>query len=173
LRKVLESTIAGSIRKLPADLIVAAYVFTLDDVTVEPQLARLPKISFVLCVKGDVKLDVKILNLNLKFTLDVAIHVPIDVETYAPVVLKLVPHQVSGDAITIDLNGENLTSEVLEHLQVMKPIVREQIVREVNARISDPNMIAMTTVDVLALVDTMQFPIGGAAATPLQADTSG
>ena len=156
IEAALESTIAGSIRKLPADLIVVDYVFQLDDISVEPVLAHLPQISFVLKVLGDVKLDVSILNLSLKFTMDVTISVRIDVETYEPVMLKLLPHKVRGRDIRIDLNGENLPGEVLENLMVVEPIVRDQIVKEVNARIDDPKILALTTIDVLALVDQLK-----------------
>lgn len=160
IQSALESTIAGSIRKLPADLIVVDYLFQLDDINVEPVLDHLPQISFVLKVLGDIKLDVSIFNLSLKFTMDVTISVRIDVETYAPVTLKLVPHRVRGRDIRIDLNGENLPSEVLESLMVVEPIVRDQIVKEVNARIEDPKILALASIDVLALVN--QIKPGGA-----------
>ena len=80
------------------------------------------------------------------------IQVQIDVETYAPVMLKLVPHPVSGHSIRIDLVGENLPSDVLDKLNLVKPIVRDQIVKEVNARINDPAVQTAANIDVLALV---------------------
>ncbi len=156
IQAALESTIAGSIRKLPADLIVVDYVFNLDDISVDPMLERLPHISFVLKVLGDIKLDVNIFNLSLKFTMDVTISVRIDVETYAPVMLRLIPHKVRGRDIRIDLNGENLPGEVLENLMVVEPIVRDQIVKEVNARIDDPKIQALASIDVLALVNQLK-----------------
>ena len=156
IQSALDSTIAGTMRKLPADLMVVDYLFQLDDITVDPLMDLLPNISFVLKVLGDVKLDVTILNLHLKFTMDVTISVRIDVETYAPVVLKLVPHRVRGRDIRIDINSENLPSNVLDTLMLVEPIVRDQIVKEVNARIEDPAIQEISTIDVLSLVNQLK-----------------
>ncbi len=152
IEALLERTIAGSMRKLPADMTVISYVFKLDDISVDPLLSHLPKIAFILSVRGDLQLDVELFGIDLKFALAVNIQVQIDVETYAPVILKLVPHPVSGHSIRIDLVGENLPSDVLDKLNLVKPIVRDQIVKEVNARINDPAMQAAANIDVLALV---------------------
>ena len=153
IESVLTSTIEGSIRRLPADLIVISYVFKLRDITVDPELSRLPEISFTLSVLGDIRIDAEIFGVDLNFVLDVVIPVRIDVETYAPVTLKLVPHPVTARDIRIDLEGTNMTSEVLESLRLVQPIVRDQIQREVNARLEDPRIREVTTIDVLALVD--------------------
>lgn len=155
IKAVLESTIEGSVRKLPADMLVVSYVFSLKDITVDPLLDRLPEISFILGIHGEIKLDVKLMNVNFKFTLNVIINIQIDVETYAPVVLKLKPIPVTGNSIKIQLMGDNAPGEVMESLKVVRPIVREQIVREVNARIQDPDIQARTTIDVLALVNAI------------------
>ena len=152
IEALLERTIAGSMRKLPADMMVISYVFKLDDISVDPLLSHLPKIAFILSVRGDLQLDVELFGIDLKFALAVNIQVQIDVETYAPVILKLVPHPVSGHSIRIDLVGENLPSDVLDKLNLVKPIVRDQIVKEVNARINDPAIEAAANIDVLALV---------------------
>jgi hypothetical protein len=80
-----------------------------------------------------------------------------DVETYAPVTLRLVPHPVSGHSISIDLVGENLPSDVLDRLKLVKPIVRDQIVKEVNARINDPSIQTAANIDVLALVSQVKM----------------
>lgn len=157
IQSVLETTIAGSFRKLPADLIVVSYVFQMRDINVEPVLRLLPRISFILYVLGDVRLDVEIFGVDLKFTLAVDIQVSIDVETYEPLILKLVPHEVSGRDIRIDLVGENMPSEVLDNLMVVQPIVRDQIVKEVNARINDPELQRLASIDVLTLVDQVKM----------------
>lgn len=152
IEALLESTIAGSMRKLPADMMVISYVFKLVDITVDPLLSHVPKIAFILSVRGDLQLDVELFGIDLKFALAVTIQLQIDVETYAPVMLRLVPHPISGHSIRIDLVGENLPSEVLDKLKLVKPIVRDQIVKEVNARIKDPTLQAAANIDVLALV---------------------
>ena len=152
IEALLEWTIAGSMRKLPADMMVISYVFKLVDISVDPLLNHLPKIAFVLSVRGDLQLDVELFGIDLKFALAVNIQVQIDVETYAPVMLRLVPHPVSGHSIRIDLVGENLPSDVLDKLNLVKPVVRDQIVKEVNARINDPAVQTAANIDVLALV---------------------
>lgn len=152
IEALLERTIAGSMRKLPADMLMISYVFKLGDISVDPLLSHLPKIAFILSVRGDLQLDVELFGIDLKFALAVNIQVQIDVETYAPVILRLVPHPVSGHSIRIDLVGENLPSDVLDKLNLVKPIVRDQIVKEVNARINDPAMQTAANIDVLALV---------------------
>ncbi len=164
IESALESTIAGSIRKLPAGMIVVSYVFELRDITVDPMMERLPDISFLLGVLGDIRLDVEIFGVDLKFTLDVSIQLQIDVETYAPVILKLVPHPVTSKNIRIDVKGANQPSEALDKLMLVQPIVREQIVREVNARIADPKIREMATIDVLALVDKATSKPAGSTA---------
>lgn len=155
IKSALESTIEGSIKRLPADMLVVSYVFSLKDITVDPLLDRLPEISFILGIHGDIKLDVRLMNVNFKFTLHVVINIQIDVETYAPVVLKLKPNHVTSADIQIQLVGDNSPGEVLESLKVVRPIVREQIVREVNERIRDPDIQSRTTIDVLALVNSL------------------
>ena len=82
----------------------------------------------------------------------------LDVE-HALILKHLWGHKNRRD-IRIDLNGENLPSEVLENLMVVEPIVRDQIVKEVNARIEDPQILALANIDVLALVN--QIKPGGA-----------
>lgn len=155
IKSAFESTIAGSVKKLPADMLVVSYVFNLRDITVDPQLDALPRIAFILGIHGEIKLDVKLMNVNFKFSMTVVIRIHIDVATYAPVTLKLLPQKVTGNDIQIQLMGDNAPGEVLDSLQVVRPIVREQIVREVNARIQDPDLQARTTIDVLALVNQM------------------
>lgn len=157
IQALLDSTVEGSIHKLPADLMVISYVFQLRDVAVEPLLGELPHISFVLEVMGDIRLDVDLFGMALRFSLAVKVRVRIDVETYAPVVLCLTPHPVAGGSITIDLVGENVGSDVLDKLMIVQPIVRDQIVKEVNARIDDLNARGLTRIDVLALVQQVRL----------------
>lgn len=157
IQALLDSTVAGSVRKLPADMMVVSYVFQLRDITVDPMLGELPHISFVLSVLGDVRLDVDLFGMPLKFSLAVKIRVRIDVETFAPVVLGLTAHPVTGSSISIDLVGENLGSDVLDKLMIVQPVVRDQIVKEVNARIADLKARGLTRIDVLSLVENVSL----------------
>jgi len=163
IETVLKAMIEGSVSKFPADLLVASYVFQLQDVDVLPITNKLPDVSFVMLIEGDLKLEVKLLNLRLKFTLKVEIRLNIDVRTYAPLNLKLILHPVKDSQIRTEVDGHGLPSEVLEHLRIVGPIVREEIVREeivreVNARIASPELVAATNIDVLQLAATAQLP---------------
>lgn len=172
IEAVLDKTIAGSVNKLPASLMVADYVFRLQDIRADPVMDRLPDIGFDLHVIGEIQLDVMLLGVELKFTLAVDICVHIDVETWAPVVLKLIPQPVTSKNIKLTLEGENLPGEIVENLMVVKPVVRDQIVREVNLRINDPEMQALATIDVLHLVDQVEIGGASAATTPTDATTA-
>ncbi len=165
IETVLKAMIEGSVSKFPADLLVASYVFQLQDVDVLPITNKLPDVSFVMLLVGDLKLEVKLINLRLKFTLKVEIRLNIDVRTYAPLNLKLILHPIKDSQIRTEVDGHGLPSEVLEHLRIVGPIVREEIVREVNARIASPELVAATNIDVLQLAASAQLP-GAVVTTP-------
>lgn len=171
IETVLKALIEGSVKKFPADLLVASYVFQLADVDVHPITNKLPEVSFVLLLNGDLKLEVKLLNLRLKFTLGVEIKLHLDVHTYAPLTLKLILHPVEDSDIRTEVDGHGLPSEVLEHLRIVGPIVRDEIVREVNTRIASPELMAATEIDVLHLAATAQLPtlpsVAAATSAPL------
>ena len=158
IETVLKAMIEGSVRKFPADLLVASYIFQLQDVDVQPIVNKLPDVSFVMLLAGDLGLEVKLLNLKLKFTLKVEIRLHIDVRTYAPLNLKLILHPVKDSQIGTEVDGHGLPSEVLENLRIVGPIVRDEIVREVNARIASPELVADTNIDVLQLAASAQLP---------------
>ena len=168
IETVLKALIEGSVRKFPADLLVASYVFQLQDVDVLPITNRLPDVSFALLLNGDLRLEVKLINLRLKFTLKVEIRLNLDVHTYAPLTVKLILHPISDSQIRTEVDGHGLPSEVLENLRIVGPIVRDEIVREVNARIASPELIAATEIDVLHLAAVAQLPnVAAADAEPL------
>lgn len=151
IETVLKALIEGSVRKFPADLLVASYTFELRDVDVHPVLNQLPDVSFVLELNGDLDLDIRLLNLKLKFSLAVDIRLHLDVRTYAPLTVKLIVRPVEDRDIRTEVDGHGAPSEVLERLRIVGPIVREEIVREVNERIASPEMQAATEIDVLQL----------------------
>lgn len=158
IETVLKALIEGSVKKFPADLLVASYVFQLRDVDVHPVTNKLPDVSFVLVLAGELKLEVKLINLKLKFTLDVEIRLHLDVRTYAPLTLKLILHPVEDSDIRTEVDAHGLPSEVLDSLRIVGPIVRDEIVNEVNARIASPELRAATEIDVLHLAATAQLP---------------
>lgn len=165
---VLRALIEGSVRKFPADLLVASYVFQLQDVDVLPISNRLPDVSFALLINGELRLEVKLLNLRLKFTLKVEIRLHIDVHTYAPLIVKLILHPIKDAQIRTEVDSHNLPSEVLDQLRIVGPIVRDEIVREVNARIASPELAIATEIDVLKLAAAAQLPsVADTGAEPL------
>ncbi|WP_420465374.1 hypothetical protein [Panacagrimonas sp.] len=168
IEEVLKALIEGSVKKFPADLLVASYVFRLQDVDVHPLMNRLPEVSFVMVLSGELKLDVRLLNLRFKFTLNVEIRLDLDVQTYAPLTVKLLLAPVTHAGIRTDIDSHGLPAEVLEQLRIVGPIVRDEIVREVNERLASPELVAATEIDVLALAASAQLPsLAAAAATPL------
>ena len=173
IETVLKALIEGSVKKFPANLLVASYVFQLKDVDVHPVMNRLPDVSFVLMLNGELKLEVKLINLKLKFTLAVEIKLHVDVNTYAPLTVKLVLHPVEDSDIRTEVDGHGLPSEVLENLRIVGPIVRDEIVREVNARIASPELVAATEIDVLQLAATAQLPSMAASVAAPLAQVSG
>lgn len=173
IETVLKAMIEGSVKKFPADLLVASYVFQLQDVDVLPITNKLPDVSFVMLIEGDLKLEVKLINLRLKFTLKVEIRLHLDVRTFAPLNLKLILHPVKDSQIRTEVDGHGLPSEVLEHLRIVGPIVRDEIVREVNARIASPELVAATNIDVLQLAAAAQLPSAAAAPAEPLAQVSG
>lgn len=173
IETVLKALIEGSVRKFPADLLMASYVFQLRDIDVSPILNRLPDVSFVMQLDGDMKLEVKLLNLRLKFSLAVEIKLHLSVETYEPLFLKLFVDPVTDADVRTDIDGHGAPSEVLEKLRLVGPIVRDEIVREVNARIQSPELLAATQIDVLQLAATAQLPSVVVAASDPLAEVAG
>lgn len=158
IESVLKSMIEGSVRKFPADLLVASYAFRLRDVDVAPVASRMPQVSFVMTLAGDMRLDVKFVNLRFKFSLDVKIRLHLDVFTLAPLTIRIVVNEARGSDVTIDIDAHDLPSEVLERLRIVGPIVRDEIVREVNARVSGPELSAATRIDVLKIAASAHLP---------------
>lgn len=164
---LLQSTIDGSLKRMPADLIVGSYSFRVRDVQVEPQLKRLPKVSFDLELFGDMKLELRILNIPFNIDIDVQIRVELDVETYEPLILKLVPRKVTPDNVRLRFDGRNIPGELLHRAQVLEPIVREQIVRQANKRINGSSLAKAATIDVLKMAQSARV---SAARTPPPAE---
>jgi hypothetical protein len=158
IESTLKAMIEGSVKKFPADLLVASYSFQLRDVDVTPILSRLPQVSFLMELAGDMQLEVKFVNLRFKFSLDVKIRLHLDVFTCAPLTIRIVVNEARSQDVTTNIDGHDLPSGVLEQLQIVGPIVRDEIVREVNARISSPELVAATNIDVLAIAASAQFP---------------
>lgn len=151
---LLKSTIEGSIRRMPADLMVASYAFRMRDVQVEPQLVALPQLRFALDLFGDMTLDVRLLNIPFRFDIDVRIRVDLQVETYAPLLLRLIPQPVTPRSVELRFDSRNVPGGLLNRLQLLEPIVREQIVRQANKRIASASLQKAATIDILRLAQS-------------------
>jgi len=160
---LLQETIDGSLKRMPADLIVGSYSFRVRDVQVEPRLELLPKVGFRLELFGDMLLELRILNIRADVDIDVLINVDLDVETYEPLILKLVPRQIGADQVRLRMDGRNLPGGLLHRAQVLEPLVREQIVRQVNKRIGSPSLAKAATIDVLKMAQSSS--VSGVRAT--------
>lgn len=162
IESTLKAMIEGSVKKFPADLLVASYAFQLRDVDVTPILSKLPLVSFRMDLSGDMQLDVKFVNLRFKFSLEVKIRLHLDVHTYAPLSIRIVVHEAKSSDVTTEVDGHDLPSGVLEQLKIVGPIVRDEIVREVNARIASRELTAAANIDVLAIAASASLPsLGG------------
>lgn len=168
IEATLQSSIEGTVQKMPADLIVASYSFKLNNADVTPHLDRLPIIAFFVKLCGTILLDVKVVNVQLKFSLGVEIKIQADVETYAPLTIKLVLSPISDSAIRIDVDPHNIPSDLLDRFRLIAPIVRSELVSQVNERIASAEIQSATTIDVLHLVQNTTLSVGtdGAPSTP-------
>ncbi len=171
---LLQETIDGSLKRMPADLIVGSYSFRVRDVQVEPLLELLPKVGFRLELFGDMLLELRILNIRADVDIDVLINVDLDVETYEPLLLKLVPRPVVPEQVRLRLDGRNLPGGLLQRAQLLESLVREQIVRQVNKRIGSPSLEKAATIDVLKMAQssrvsgkTPEAPVAEVTGRPL------
>lgn len=171
---LLQETIDGSLKRMPADLIVGSYSFRVRDVQVEPRLELLPKVGFRLELFGDMLLELRILNIRADVDIDVLINVDLDVETYEPLLLKLVPRPVVPEQVRLRLDGRNLPGGLLQRAQLLESLVREQIVRQVNKRIGSPSLEKAATIDVLKMAQssrvsgkTPEAPVAEVTGRPL------
>ncbi len=154
---LLESSIQGVVKKLPADLVVVEYHFALEDVRVEPLMNRLPDVSFQLYIDGSIRLDANVVGVNLNFTVKVTVRIEIDVRTYAPLFINLSLLPIRGDAVDIQVDSHGVPEEVLSSLNIIRPLVRSEVVDEVNRRIESPEMLSAVTIDVLKIAEAAAF----------------
>lgn len=87
--------------------------------------------------------------------MEVEIRVDVDVQTFAPLIIRLLPHRVTGKSIRVNAAMPSelraLPTALLDRLNPLVLAVRESIVREVNAQLARPELQALATIDVLKL----------------------
>jgi hypothetical protein len=155
LAALLSEPIEGSVSRLPAEMLVGDYTFTLKSVQVTAVSERLPEVGFRMRINGRLALKVKIVGLPLRFTLDVHIRLSQKVKTYAPVIVKLETGEITRDDVSIDVDSHGVPEGMLDKLNMIEPAVRDEIVGQVNARINSGAIAAACTIDVLRLAESV------------------
>ena len=151
IETLLLSTIEGRVHKLPADLLSASYRLAVNRLTVEPPTVPQPQLSYWLGLHGVLDLRIKFLSIPLRFSVHVTISILLRVHTYPPLTIRLLPEPVSAAAVQIDVNPHGIPEELLDKLNIIEPAVAEEIVSEVNRRITAPEIAAATTIDILRM----------------------
>lgn len=157
LTGLLSEPIEGSVSKLPAEMLVGDYTFTLKSVQVTAVSERQPEVGFRMRINGSLALKVKILGMSLRFTLDVHIRLSQKVKTYAPVIVKLETSEIMRDDVSIDVDSHGVPEGLLDKLNIIEPAVKDQMVDEVNVRINSGAIAAACTIDVLRLAENMSL----------------
>lgn len=153
LSALLSEPIEGSVSKLPAEMLVGDYIFTLKSVQVQPVPERLPEVAFRMLINGSLALRVKIVGISLRFTLEVHIRLSQRVRTYAPVIVKLETQEITRDDVSIDVDSHGVPEGLLDKLNIIEPAVRDQMVDEVNTRINSGAIAEACTIDVLRIAE--------------------
>ena len=161
LTALLSQPTEGSVHK-GGDMLVGNYVFQLESVEAVPIAERQPDLALRLHIKGRLALAVKIVGVNLRFTLQVTIHLQTVVKTCEPVVIKLETAAITQNDIDLKVDPHDRSGGLLDKLNIIEPVVRDEIVDEVNKRINSPDVLAATTIDVLQLA--AQAAVGNTAA---------
>jgi hypothetical protein len=162
VQALLVGSIEGEVHKLPADLLSAGYRLTPGGISVAPTALAPAPLRFRLDLDGKLDLRVRLLGLPLRFSVRVRISLDLAVRTQAPLTIRLLPALAGADAVRIDVNPHSIPGELLDQLNIIEPAVTEEIVNEVRRRLVSPQLIAATTIDVLALAQRAQL----AAASP-------
>jgi hypothetical protein len=151
LTALLAEPIEGSVSKLPAEIIVGDYQFTLKSVEVKPVSEPPEDVRFLMRINGTLALKVRIVGLPLRFTLDVHIRLSQRVRTYAPAIIRLENREITRDDVSVDVDAHDVPGDLLDKLNIIEPAVRDQMVDEVNARIRSGAIAEACTIDVLRL----------------------
>jgi len=151
IEQVMRESIDGMVHALPANLVVAAYAFRIEEIDVHGRPEASPLVSFFVSVHGELDLDVKVWRLNLRYTLDVDIRIAVDVKTFEPLYLRLLPNPVDHGDILIDIHAHSGASRALDRLRLVQPFIHDRMVREVNRHIGSDEIGDAATIDVLEM----------------------
>jgi hypothetical protein len=170
LQALLDDSIEGEVNRLPADLLTASYRLGVNNLTAETSTQSPEPLRFRLGIDGTLDLRLRVLSLPLRFSVHVLIGIDIEVRTEAPLTIRLLPRPIDVHAVQIDVNPHGMPADLLDKLNIIEPAVVDEIVSDVNRRIVSPELVAATTIDVLALAQQSRLapdppaPVAAAAA---------
>lgn len=155
IEDALKATVEGSTAALPKDLLVADYQFQPRDLFIDHRQQDAAEVGFTLKLTGLLTLTLRLMGISARAPMEVEIRVDVDVQTFAPLIIRLLPHRVTGKSIRVNAAMPSelraLPTALLDRLNPLVLAVRESIVREVNAQLARPELQALATIDVLKL----------------------
>lgn len=157
IEAALRETVEGSTAALPKDLLVADYQFQPRDLHIDHREPDDAEVGFTLRLTGLLNLTLRLMGMPVRTPMEVEIRVDVDVHTYAPLTIRLVPLRVGSRNIRVNaaLPAElrALPTSLLDRINPLVIAVREGIVRAVNAQLQRPQLDELATIDVLALAE--------------------
>ncbi len=154
----LKETVEGSTAALPKDLLVADYQFQPRDLQIEHREPEGGEVGFTLQLSGLLALSLRLMGMTVRTPMDVDIRVDVDVQTFAPLMIRLLPQPVTHRSIRVNAvmrpELRALPSALLDRINPLVLTVRESIVREVNGQLQRPELLALGTIDVLKLAES-------------------
>ncbi|MEQ8799527.1 MAG: hypothetical protein RJQ08_15920 [Salinisphaeraceae bacterium] len=157
VEQILQATMEGSAEALPNELLVASYRFAPHDIEIERRVSDDAEVAFSLVLGGVLTLRIKVMGMTVGLPMDVSIRVAIDVHTFAPLTIKLVPRPLTHRNVKVTTRMPRelraLPTRLLDRINPLAIAVQENIVRQANHRLSRPDLAEAATVDVLALAE--------------------
>jgi len=157
LRALLAEPIKGVMSRLPAELLTARYTFYLQDVQVTTRTECLPQLGLRQRISGLLALTVRLLGLNLRFTLQLIIHLEQLVRTYEPLMLRIETRPIDGTSIELKVDPHGLPSEILDRLNLIEGAVCAEVVDEVNQRLASGPIAEAINIDLRRIAEAAQL----------------
>ena len=157
IESVLRETVEGSTAALPKDLLVADYQFQPRDLHIDHREPDAAEVGFTLRLTGLLNLTLRLMGMPVRTPMEVEIRVDVDVHTYAPLTIRLMPLRVTNRNIRVNValppELRALPTSLLDRINPLVLAVREGIVRQVNAQLERPELDQLATLDVLTLAE--------------------
>lgn len=157
VKALLAEPIEGAITIVPAAL-TAQYVFRMADAQVRARPELLPELVLRQRITGSLALEVRILGLPFRFTLQLGIRLEQQVRTYAPLIVCLESLPLDSASVDIDVDAHGLPSEILDKFNLIEGAVRTEVVAQVNKRLTHGPIADATRIDVQRLAESAALP---------------